>query len=309
MITDSFSAYCKYLDSVGVAYLTDEPMSLHTTFKIGGAAKVYVTPSDEDALSRAYTAAKDSGLRVTVLGKGSNVLFDDEGYNGVVISTLRLDTISCGGDMIACFAGYSMTSLARYAAERSLAGLSFAYGIPGSVGGAVYMNAGAYNGEVANVLFGSCYLDTNDGKIKTLDAEGHAFAYRYSSFKDHPERIILSSAFKLTHGDPDEIKAEMNDFMERRRTKQPLEFPSAGSVFKRYPGRYTAQMIDEAGLKGFTVGGAQVSEKHAGFIINRGGATCRDVLELVSIIKNKIYELHGIEIECEIIHIDGGCNG
>ena len=298
-----FASYGEYLCNYGIPYSEYEPMSSHTTFRIGGPARFFVTPKDDLQLLRAFKGAKNYGIKTFVIGKGSNLLFDDEGYDGAVITTLSLDTISVGDNLISCFAGVSVTALSRFAMENSLKGLSFAYGIPGSVGGAVYMNAGAYNGEIRDVLIGSCYLDLTDGETKVLRAQEHKFGYRYSSYKDHPERIITSAAFKLETGDREEIKAEMDDFMERRRTKQPLEFPSAGSVFKRHPGRYTAQMIDEAGLKGACIGGAEVSVKHAGFIINKGGATCADVLKLIDLIKNTILERFGIEIECEVIHV------
>ncbi len=304
MSDKSFESYREYLDAYSIPYSENEPMSAHTTFKIGGPARFFVAPKDDVQLERAFDGAKRFGIKSFVIGKGSNLLFDDEGYDGAVITTLSLDTISVGDNVIACFAGFSVTALSRFAMENSLKGLSFAYGIPGSVGGAVYMNAGAYGGEIKDVLIGTCYLDLADGKIKVLRADEHEFAYRYSSYKDHPERIITSAAFMLEAGDREEIKAEMDDFMERRRTKQPLEYPSAGSVFKRYPGRYTAQMIDEAGLKGACVGGAEVSEKHAGFIINKGGATCRDVLTLIDLIKTTIFHKFGIEIECEVIHVE-----
>ncbi len=294
----------RVLDNLGIEHLRDEKMSAHTSFRIGGPASLYVIPSDAEGLISAYRAAKFIGVKTYILGKGTNVLFDDEGYDGAVITTAAMDSVSCDGTRIKCQAGYSMTGLARVALDNSLAGLSFAYGIPGSVGGAVYMNAGAYNGETSFVLEESTYFDTTDGTVRTLSKDEHEFGYRTSSYKSHPERIILDATFLLRKGSYYEIKAEMDDFMERRRTKQPLEYPSAGSVFKRYPGRYTAQMIDEAGLKGASVGGAKVSEKHAGFIINTGGATCRDVLDLISLIKNTIKEKFGIDIECEVISIE-----
>ena len=293
------------LDGLGISYRENEPMKEHTSFKIGGNAALFVEPQCAEELSSAYRSAKFLGVNSYVLGKGTNVLFDDAGYSGAVISTLALDSISRNGDSITCGAGYSLTSLARYALDNSLAGLSFAFGIPGSVGGGVFMNAGAYNGEISFVLSSSRYLDTADGSIRSLCAEEHDFGYRYSSYKVHPDRIILDATFSLKQGEYNEIKAEMDDFMNRRKTKQPLEYPSAGSVFKRYPGRYTAQMIDEAGLKGASVGGAAVSEKHAGFIINKGGATSRDVLCLIDMIKDAIYRKFGIEIECEVIHVKG----
>jgi len=306
---DKYSKLTKLLDDKGLNYLCDEMLCEHTSFKIGGPAKLFVIPETVDELYFTYTSADRLGVRCYVLGKGTNILFDDEGFDGVILSTLKLDSVKCEGEKIICGAGYSLTGLSRFALDNELSGLSFAFGIPGSVGGGVYMNAGAYNGEISSVLESSLYLDTSDGELHVLPADNHEFGYRYSSYKAHPERIILETTFSLKHGHADEIKAEMDDFMTRRRTKQPLEFPSAGSVFKRYPGRYTAQMIDEAGLKGASIGGAAVSEKHAGFIINKGGATCRDVLSLVELIKDTIISKFGIDIECEIIHVDGGNNG
>ena len=295
----------RVLDELGISYSENEPMSEHTSFKIGGEAALFVKPADAEELSSAYRSASFLGVNSYILGKGTNVLFDDEGYSGAVISTLSLDSVSRNGTKIKCGAGYSLTSLSRFALENSLSGLSFAYGIPGSVGGGVFMNAGAYNGEISFVLESSTYLDISDGTVHVLPADKHDFGYRYSSYKDHRNRIILDATFSVREGEYNEIKAEMDDFMNRRKTKQPLEYPSAGSVFKRYPGRYTAQMIDEAGLKGASVGGAAVSEKHAGFIINKGGATSHDVLCLIDMIKDAIRDKYGIDIECEIIRVKG----
>ena len=286
-----------------VTVYENEPMKNHTSFKIGGKAAIYAVPLTADALAYVCECALDAGVKKYILGSGTNVLFDDTDYDGIVISTKGLDKISVEKNVITCDAGASITAVSRVAMEKSLAGMSFAYGIPGSVGGAVYMNAGAYNGEVSYVLSSSSYLDINDGKIYELSAEDHMFDYRFSSYKEHPERIIVSAKFELKEGNKDDIKAEMDDFMERRRTKQPLEYPSAGSVFKRYPGKYTAQMIDEAGMKGFRVVGACVSEKHAGFIVNLGDATACDVKALVELVEKKIHEKFNIEIEREIIYV------
>ena len=201
-------------------------------------------------------------------------------------------------------AGASLTAVSKLARDTSLTGMEFAHGIPGSVGGAVFMNAGAYDGEMKNIVLESTYLDTTDGKIYTISGTEHSFGYRESIYRTHPEWIILSARLALSCGNKAEITAKMEDFMQRRISKQPLEYPSAGSVFKRYPGRYTAQMRDEAGLKGTSVGGAQVSEKHAGFIINTGHATSADVTELISLIQKTIEEKYGIRIECELIRIE-----
>ena len=290
------------LKALGPDCICGEKLSSHTTFRIGGEASLFVSPADEDQLIGVISYLEKNGIRYFLLGKGSNVLFDDAGYDGAVVSTSKLDKISVsGGNEMTAQCGASFTYLASVAAENSLSGLEFAYGIPGSVGGAVFMNAGAYGSETAAVLKSSRYLDASDFTVKTLSHEEHLFGYRDSVFRHRPF-IHLSSVFGLQAGDKTQIRAYMDELMQRRRDKQPLEYPSAGSVFKRYPGRYTAQMIDEAGLRGLSVGGAQVSEKHAGFIVNKGNATSSDVIALVGKVREAIKDKYGIEIECEIIH-------
>ena len=293
--------YAADLKALGADCICGEKLSSHTTFRIGGDASLLVSPADEDQLIGVISYLEKNGIRYFLLGKGSNVLFDDAGYDGAVVSTSKLDKISVCGNEITAQCGASFTYLASVAAENSLSGLEFAYGIPGSVGGAVFMNAGAYGSETAAVLKSSRYLDISDCTVKTLPLEEHLFGYRDSVFR-HRRFIHLSSVFALQAGDKAQIRAYMNELMQRRRDKQPLEYPSAGSVFKRYPGRYTAQMIDEAGLRGLSVGGAQVSEKHAGFIVNKGNATSSDVIALVGKVREAIRDKYGIEIECEIIH-------
>ena len=293
--------YAADLKALGADCICGEMLSSHTTFRIGGDASLFVSPADEDQLIGVISYLEKNGIRYFLLGKGSNVLFDDAGYDGAVVSTSKLDKISVGGNEITAQCGASFTYLASVAAGNSLSGLEFAYGIPGSVGGAVFMNAGAYGSETAAVLKSSRYLDISDCTVKTLPLEEHLFGYRDSVFR-HRRFIHLSSVFALQAGDKAQIRAYMNELMQRRRDKQPLEYPSAGSVFKRYPGRYTAQMIDEAGLRGLSVGGAQVSEKHAGFIVNKGNATSSDVIALVGKVREAIRDKYGIEIECEIIH-------
>ena len=293
--------YAADLKALGADCICGEMLSSHTTFRIGGDASLFVSPADEDQLIGVISYLEKNGIRYFLLGKGSNVLFDDAGYDGAVVSTSKLDKISVCGNEITAQCGASFTYLASVAAGNSLSGLEFAYGIPGSVGGAVFMNAGAYGSETAAVLKSSRYLDISDCTVKTLPLEEHLFVYRDSVFR-HRRFIHLSSVFALQAGDKAQIRAYMNELMQRRRDKQPLEYPSAGSVFKRYPGRYTAQMIDEAGLRGLSVGGAQVSEKHAGFIVNKGNATSSDVIALVGKVREAIRDKYGIEIECEIIH-------
>lgn len=288
------------LDKNHIEYKPDEPMKGHTTFKIGGAADVLITVRTVDELRVAVAACRDTSTPWMMLGKGSNLLISDDGIEGAVIA---LDgdfkSITVSGDEITCGAALSLSKLCTVAADNSLTGLEFAYGIPGSVGGAVYMNAGAYGGETKDVIAEVTYM-TPDGEVGTLTNEQLAFGYRTSVFKSN-HNIILFAKYILAAGDREEILARMNDVMERRRTKQPLEYPSAGSVFKRPAGAFAGTLIEQCGLKGRSVGGAQVSEKHAGFIINAGGAACRDVTELVALVQDTVRRETGYELECEII--------
>ncbi len=286
-----------------ITWRTNEPMSRHTTFRIGGSAALYAVCETMEALAYMVTLCRTNNIRYMVLGCGSNVLFADEGYDGVILSTTGLHEIRVEENILHVQAGASLTAAAKLARDASLTGMEFAHGIPGSLGGAVFMNAGAYDGEMKDIVLESTYLDAATGEIHTLTGEAHQFGYRESVYRAHPAWIILSAKLRLQPGNKDEITAKMDDLMSRRISKQPLEYPSAGSTFKRYPGRYTAQMIDELGMKGWQIGGAQVSEKHAGFIINKGGATCADVLALIGKIQETIYESYGIRIECELIPI------
>ena len=286
-----------------ISYRMNEPMSEHTTFRIGGCADIFVIPDNTDKLITAIKAVKKSNIDYYVVGRGSNLIFPDDGYKGIVVSTEGLKNISVSGNTIVCDCGVSMNVLSSKARDAALKGLSFAYGIPGFVGGAVFMNAGAYGGQISDVLVRSTYYDTETGKIGTFEAADHKFGYRESVYKENPSFVILSAEFVLENGDPALIKAEMDDFMERRRTKQPLEFPSAGSVFKRPVGYFAGQLIEECGFKGKGVGGAVVSEKHAGFIVNIGGATAKDVADLVDWIKREVFNKYGVELVCEIIFV------
>ncbi len=286
------------------AWQKDEPLSSHCTFKIGGNADYFARPEDEKSFTELMLAVKQNGVPYCVIGGGSNILFSDKGFRGIVITTRGLKNIDICGENMTVGSGAMLPLVSARAQNESLDGMRFMCGIPGTVGGGVFMNAGAHGGEIADILVSTRYFDTERGEICSLLAEEHDFSYRHSSYMEHPERIILSADFALKHGNADEIKAECDCLLKKRAEKQPLEFPSAGSTFKRYPGFFTAQLIDECGLKGFSVGGAQVSEKHAGFVINRGGATASDVLSLVGHIKGVIKEKHGIDIECEIRFIE-----
>lgn len=292
--------FAELLEKENICFLRDEPLSKHSTFRIGGKADFFAVPRNETELAYVLKSANDCGITFYILGNGSNILFTDKGFRGAVISLARMKDISITGNMITASCGVSLSALSAAAQKASLDGIRFLYGIPGSVGGGVYMNAGAYGGEIGNVIKEVRCYDSEKGAFFTLQKADCDFSYRHTAFMEHSEYVITSAMLELEKGNADEIKAEMDDLMERRRSKQPLEYPSAGSVFKRCEGYFTAKLIDEAGLKGTSVGATAVSEKHAGFIINKGGATAHDVLALVDLIKKRIFELHGINIECEI---------
>lgn len=303
MTEKDIAAVVSVLDAGNIAYSENEIMAHHTSFRIGGEARLYVCPKSAAEIKTVMNAAKDVGAKTYILGRGTNVVFADGGYDGIVISMLSLDSVSVSENVVTAGCGASLAKTATAAKDACLAGMEFAHGIPGSVGGAVCMNAGAYGGEVSGILLSSTYIDVNTGNTVTIDNASHAYGYRESIYKHHPEYVIVEASFELAPGDKAEITAKMDELMARRREKQPLEYPSAGSVFKRYPGYYTSQLIDEAGLKGTQIGGAQVSEKHAGFIINKGGATAADVAALVCRIKDEIFKRHGFELETEILFV------
>ena len=288
------------LSNSNIAYTLNEPMSAHTTFKIGGAADIMITVQSIDELKTALSACKDSDVPFMILGNGSNLLVSDDGIEGAVI---LLDgdfkAITVDGETVTAGAGAKLSKLCTVALDEELSGLEFAYGIPGSVGGAMYMNAGAYGGEMKDVALSVTAL-TADGEVKEYSLEELNLGYRTSIFKTNGE-IILFSKFQLHKGERSAIKSQMDDVMNRRKTKQPLEYPSAGSVFKRPEGAFAGTLIEQCGLKGRTVGGAQVSEKHAGFIINVGGATCDDVMNLVKLVQDVVKTETGYFLEREII--------
>ncbi len=280
---------------------TKEQLSLaaHTTFRIGGPAALAAFPESAEQVRTVLLACREYGVPCALVGNGSNLLCPDEGFCGCVLFTTAMKDITVDNTVITAGAGASLASICCTARDRGLTGLAFAYGIPGTLGGAICMNAGAYGGEIGDCIIDVTHLDTETGDLITTPRTACGFAYRTSGFASR-HCIVLSARLETEYGSTDIIRAEMEDIAARRREKQPLEYPSAGSAFKRYPGRFTAQLIDEAGLKGYTVGGAQVSEKHAGFIINRGGAAASDVLSLMEQITERIETLHGIRIEPEI---------
>lgn len=282
-------------------YVKDEPMSRHTSFRIGGPARRMAYPKTGEELSHVLHLAKECGAEVFLLGNGTNLLVADEGLDRLVVDTTKyLQKIELldDGVTIRAQAGANLAAIAVFAWKNSLMGLEFAHGIPGSLGGAVVMNAGAYNGEMAQVVRKVTAL-MPDGEIRTLSAEELDFRYRHSVFSDC-DAVVLSAEIELAHGDEKAIRAEMDGLMQRRRSSQPLEFPSAGSTFKRPTGYFAGPLIEKNGFKGVRVGGAEVSEKHAGFVINRGGATCADVLALIEQIRSTVLEKDGVLLEPEV---------
>ena len=278
--------------------LRDEPMSRHTTFRTGGPAEYLVSP-DMDGLPGVISFCREQGIPLTVIGNGSNLLVGDKGISGVVVEIGRsMGEIRLEGNKITAQAGALLSAVSARAAAEGLTGLEFASGIPGSVGGAVIMNAGAYGGEMKDTLVAATVL-TKEGEIVRLPAEELDLSYRHSNLPEK-ESIVLEAEFVLTEGDVDQIAATLAELKQQRTSKQPLEYPSAGSTFKRPEGHFAGKLIEDAGLKGYTIGGAQVSEKHCGFVINKGGATSEDVLNLIRHIQDVVQEQFGVALETEV---------
>ena len=276
-----------------------EPMAAHTTFRIGGPARLMALPRTTEQAVEAVRAAAAADIPVFYLGNGSNLLVSDNGYDGFVLKTGGLDHVTHCGDLLRAGSGLLLSRLASTAYGHGLTGLEFAHGIPGSVGGGVAMNAGAYGGDLSQVLTTVTFLD-DECQLRSLPAEACELTYRYTLFTCHPNWLILETEFALTPGDPASIKAKMEELAQKRRTKQPLELPSAGSTFKRPEGHFAGALIEQCGLKGVGVGGAQVSEKHAGFVVNRGGATADDVLRLIDLVQSTVLRETGVSLEPEV---------
>lgn len=289
------------LCAAGISFKENEPLSAHCTFKIGGPADVFIQPKNAEQICKAVALCKEQGVRYYLLGNGSNILFEDAGYRGAVIDVSAGEeavTESGEAGVFCAYAGMKLSALCNYALKHGYTGLEFAYGIPGTVGGAVYMNAGAYGGELKDVLTSVTYL-TQDGKSVTEDASALDLSYRHSIFEENGG-IILSAAFRLQPGDPAAIKARMEELMQKRIDKQPLDKPSAGSTFKRPVGAYASALIDQCGLRGYRHGDATVSDKHCGFVVNLGNATCADVLALCDEVRAIVKEKTGFDLEKEI---------
>ncbi len=296
--------YIKQLLQNDISYEENAPLAPRSSFKIGGCADVSVYPDTLEKLKTAVLAAREAGIPYHLIGNASNVLFSDKGVRGAVIFCVGCGRVSVNGNKITAECGASLTHMSSCAMKSGLSGMEFAYGIPGSVGGAVCMNAGAYGGEMADIIIESSILDSETGEVLTVALRDHGFSYRKSILSSQTRLVLLSTTVELRSGARGEIKALMDHYMQNRITKQPLEYPSAGSVFKRpAPNIYVGKLIEDAGLKGYSIGGAQISEKHAGFIINRGDATASDVCALVEYIKKRIFELYDVELDCEIIKL------
>lgn len=279
----------------------DVKMSEYTTFKIGGSADIAIFPKNKEELEKAITLLLDLKLPYYVVGKGSNLLVDDKGFRGAIVFTSLMNEVKIEGTSVYACAGASLTALSRSVGKMGLSGMERLCGIPGSVGGAVYMNAGAYGSEMKDITVSSDYYSPTLG-FGTLSGEEQGFDYRKSAYVGS-DKIIIGCTLKLSSGKESDIHALEEECLSARREKQPLEYPSAGSTFKRYPDRFTGKMIEEAGLKGFSVGGAEVSEKHAGFIINKKDATSSDVISLIKAVREKILKREGIVIESEVKYL------
>ncbi len=283
-----------------IEYKLCEPMHQHTSFKIGGNADIFVLPNSAEKCATAMSLCKHCNVPYTIIGKGSNLLVSDDGYRGAIIcitssmSEIRL----IGEDKIFCEAGASLASVCRFALENSLTGIEFAHGIPGNIGGAIAMNAGAYGGEMKDIVCECEYAD-DLGELHKIADNQLDFSYRHSFFTGKPY-CIVNTVLQLKKGDKEQIRSTMDELLLRRKEKQPLEYPSAGSTFKRPEGSFASLLVDQCALKGFSIGDAQVSEKHAGFVINKGHATCNDVLALIEHIKKVVFEKTGFVLEPEI---------
>ena len=290
----------RFFDGISLEYYENYSAKKLCSFCVGGDVRLVARPNSAEQIKLVLDHLNENKIKYLVLGRGSNVVFSDVGFDGVVVLTHGLDTLSCEGTRIKAGAGASMLKLGRFAEDHSLTGLEFAHGIPGSVGGGVYMNAGAYGGDMSGVLVSCECYDAKNQSFLTLEKAECDFGYRYSVFHENKDLIVLSATFELTVGDKAEIRRLMDDLKERRARTQPLEFHSAGSTFKRPEGYFAGKLIEDCGLKGYCIGGAYVSEKHAGFVVNKGEANASDIVELVEHIKSTVSQRYGVSLECEI---------
>lgn len=283
----------------------NEKMSKYTTMRVGGPCDCIVFPDEISKIKEVIDFCKNENITFFVIGNGSNLLVKDEGIHGVVIKLgHRFGKIEIDGEYILAYAGATMPALSQLAKKNSLKGLEFACGIPGTIGGGVKMNAGAYGSQISDILYEVTYMDEKE-EIKTIKNKECSFGYRKSIFTINPNYVILSAKFKLEKGNIDEIENKMKENSLARKTKQPLEYPNFGSVFKRPEGYFVGKLVDDAGLRGYKIGGAQVSTKHTGFIVNVDNATCKDVLNLIGYVQTTVYNKFNVKLTPEVIIIGG----
>ena len=295
-----YGIYKSICEKYKADYSENQALFQYTSFKIGGSCPLLIKPNSTECLCELMSAFAQNNHSYKVMGKGSNLLISDKGVGcPVILISSDLGEISFSDNEVNCQAGLSLISLCNEAAKRELTGLEFAYGIPGSVGGAVYMNAGAYGGEMRDIITSCTYADEK-GKLHQIKKEDMNLSYRHSFFSGKPY-IITDVTLKLQKGDKKAITDKMQELMNKRREKQPLEYPSAGSTFKRPERDFAGRLIEAAGMKGFTMGGAQVSEKHCGFVVNKGNAAYDDVISVINAVKSSVKETSGIALECEVI--------
>lgn len=288
------------LRETGADVRADHPLSKHSSFRIGGSAALACFPKNKTEMLAVLQAVKRFGVCYAVIGNASNVVFDDKGFDGVVIFTGQWKELTVKENRICASAGVSLLSVSAVARDLSLTGAEFAYGIPGTLGGAVFMNAGAFGGCMADICVRSEFFDSESETVGFFEGTAQEFSNRTSIYEKQPRYTVLGAELVLIPDEKGAINARMEDFLARRKKTQPLEYPSAGSVFKRPEGHFAGKLIEDCGLKGVRVGGAEVSEKHAGFIVNRGGATSADVRELVELIRDRVLRDTGVFLECEI---------
>ncbi len=286
------------LEGLGIRTVADLSLSQVCTFRVGGVGALGIYPNSEQELCAAVACLQEQGMDFEVIGKGSNLFFGDGRLERALILTKGLSRVEEQGTVLHAEAGVTLATLATLAADRGLSGLTFARGIPGSLGGAIFMNAGAYGSSMEEVVRSSRALNRVSREVEVIT--DHHFGYRHSIYMERPELICLSAELALTEGNTEEIYAQMNELAAKRRASQPLEYPSGGSYFKRPEGFFAGKLIEDAGLKGVSVGGAQVSEKHAGFVINRGGATAADLLALEELVRRRVRECFGVTLEREV---------
>lgn len=283
----------------------NESMKKHTTMKVGGPAKCLVVPTNIEQIKSILKYSKDNDILTYVIGNGSNIIVDDSGIDGLVIKiSNKFSDISVNGNFIKALAGASMPLVSQTAKNNCLSGFEFACGIPGTIGGGTKMNAGAYGSEMANIINKVTYLD-DELNIKEIDNKDCDFSYRHSIFRDNKNFVILEVEFKLTEDKIENIENKMKEFREARINKQPLDYPNSGSIFKRPEGYFVGKLVQDAGLRGKTIGGAQVSTKHTGFIVNIGNATCSDIKNLIKFVQDTVYEKFSVKLETEVEFIGG----